>query len=187
MRAERTGARAPAQGPGAGGAEPDRRGRAAGGRGRGRAPPAASPCPSPRGGCIAERRGFAPPWCSSDSCTNLENRVKRKGKAWQRHLPLLTVLGLNSVFFRVDFPTRAFGSELNRKKSLHSGGRPGSEFGASSETLAVVREPRQGIGWVRERLGGPFRLPSQQRGTKSFTPTPGFCLSRRPSRSLQRG
>lgn len=101
MRGEQPGTRARAQGPGAGGAERAERGwrgRAAGGRGRGRAPPAASPCPSQRGGCIAERRGSAPPWCSSDSCTNPENRVKRKGKAWQRHLPLPAAFGLNSRF-----------------------------------------------------------------------------------------
>lgn len=79
------------QGPGRG----QRRARGAGaagtrgGRGCGWAPPAASPCPSRQRGCIAERRGSEPPWCSSDSCTNLGNRIKRKGKAGCARSPVL--------------------------------------------------------------------------------------------------
>jgi hypothetical protein len=79
--------------------------RRAGGRGRGRAPPAASPCPSRQGGCIAERRGSAPPWCSSDSCTNPENRIKRKGKAASSLLPSVLSRSKSQFSLGWTFPT----------------------------------------------------------------------------------
>lgn len=84
--------------------------------GRGRAPREASPCPSPRGGGIAERRGSAPPWCSSDSCTNPGGRIKRKGKPRRRRRPLPSALLLQSGFLWGGLFGWVFGSVLVCKK-----------------------------------------------------------------------
>lgn len=147
MRGERPGTRAPAQGPGAGvaeRAEPGRRGRAAGGRGRGRALPAASPCPSRRAGCIAERLGSAPPWCSSDSCTNPESRVKRKGNAWRRHLPLPAAFGLNPRFL--------WGGLFQESIWLRAGWEKASTLGAVGRASSEL-SPGHWLLWEKAQAG----------------------------------
>lgn len=188
MRGGRPGAWARAQGLGAGGAEraePGGRGRAAGGRGRGRAPPAASPCPSPRGGCIAERQGSAPPWCSLDSCTNPENRIKRKGKAWQRRLPLPSTLMLNPHFLWGGLFQKGLWPRVGREKPLLCA-PSGERLRSFALDTDCWEKPRQDIGWVGGRLGGLFGLDHPQRSAQCSILIPGIFPSRRPSRSLQR-
>lgn len=172
MRGGRPGAGARAQGLGAGGAEhaePGRRGRAAGGRGRGRAPPAASPCPSPRGGCIAERQGSAPPWCSSDSCTNPENRIKRKGKVWQRRLPLPSTLMLNPRFLRGGLFQEGLWPRVGREKPLLRA-PSGERLRSFALDTGCWGKAQAGYWRGRRAAGRALRAPSFTEGHPVFRP-----------------
>lgn len=170
MRGGRRGAGA--QGLGAGGverAEPGGRGRAAGGRGRGRAPPAASPCPSPRGGCIAERQGSARRWCSSDSCTNRENRIKRKGKGWQRRLPLPSTLMLNPRFLWDGLFQKGLWPRVGWEKPLLCA-PSGEQLRSFAPDTGCWEKAEAGLWLGRREAGRALRAPSSTEGHQVFRP-----------------